>query len=192
MIDGGGDAFILLTPVSDTASDQYGGLWFANISVGGFTTITFKISTLVASGFSTFIVLEVSGLSASASDTGTSSVTNPGSAATNGDSTGSFTLSQTGELVIGCFFEDTSASALSWTAGTSPIAFTIPVNGSTSLGGSNPHAVEYAVWSGSGAINPAITLGNAAGYIAIGWGFKAASAAAFGFEESSPSFVFVQ
>lgn len=176
MTDLGLDAFTFLGPANDGVNDQYGGLWFCNSSAGGFKDVTFKDGTTLGVGaFSTMTVFEVSGLAANASDTGASNLVaaGAGSSATNGDTSGSFSVSQTGELIVAGFFTDTSGTAQSWTAGTSPIAFTIPTNGSTSLGGSNPHVMEYAVWTGSGPVNPTITLPTTDGYIAIGWGFKA-------------------
>lgn len=175
-IDGGLDAFTLLTQANDTTNLQFGGLWFCNSSAGGFTTVTVKFSGFAGGvGSGTMTVLEVSGLAASASDTGATHITAAGgSSSTNGDTSGSFTTSQAGELIIAGFFNDNGAGT-TWTAGTSPITFTIPSGGSTSLGGANPHAVQYGIQGAAGAINPAITLGAAGGYLAIGWGFKPAA-----------------
>lgn len=185
--DGGSDSFTLLAQSNDTVHTQYGGLWFCNSSVGGFTTVTVSFSTIASGfGFSTMTVYEVSGLAASASDTGTTNVVaaGAGSSATNGDTAGAFTVGQTGELIVGGFFND-NGSATTWTAGTSPIVFTIPSGASTSLGGVNPHTLEYSVWAGSGSVNPTITLGTTDGYIAVGWGFKANVATALTLEDDS-------
>jgi hypothetical protein len=169
--DGASDTFTLLAQVNDATNGQFGGMWVICSSAGGFTTATAKFST-VAGAFSTMTAYEVSGLAASCSDTGATNVVGTGSAATNGDTSGSFTASQTGELIVAGFFQDGGATSTAWTAGTSPIAFTIPSGGNTSLGGNNPHALEYAVWTGSGSVNPTITLGTTGSYLAIGWGFK--------------------
>jgi hypothetical protein len=56
-----------------------------------------------------------------------------------------------------------------FTAGTSPLTFTIPTNGQQS---SIPTACEYATESSITSLNPAITTSSTNGYIAIGEGFK--------------------
>lgn len=186
--DGGSDTFTFLQQINDAANGQYGGLWFCNSSVGGFTTVTTKFSNFTSGdGFGTMTVYEVSGLAAGASDTGATNLVagGSGSSATNGDTAGSFTPSQSGELVIGCFFND-SGGGTTWTAGTSPNVFTIPSGGSIQLGGGvNPHAIEYVIYNSTSAINPTVTLGGTGGYIAISWGFKPATGTASTFEDDS-------
>jgi hypothetical protein len=172
VVDGGSDSFTLLKQQDDTVNQQYGGLWYKTGSGGGFTSVTFKGTHFATAIFSSMVVMEVSGLLSNGSDTGTSQTTATGSSATNGDATGSFSTSFDGEFIIGAFMDDTASGT--WTAGTSPIPFTIPANGQYT---GYATTIEYGTQIAHGAINPAITNSATDGYIAIGWGFRVAAGA---------------
>jgi hypothetical protein len=175
MLDGPGDSFTLLQQVNDASNTKSGGFWFVNSSLGGSATITFNISSNPNGfGFTTMVALEVSGLSSNASDVGSVNAAT-GSASCN---TGSFSTSQVGDLIIGAFCNNNQTGL--WTAGTSPLAFTIPTNGNSGSGGGLATSIEYAVWSGVGSMNPSMSTTFSSAYMAIGWSFLAAPQQGYG------------
>lgn len=180
--DAGSDTFTVLTQVNDTVNTQILALYYTPSSTGGFKNVTLNsagMAGVFGVGFDGIVVLEVSGLGATSSDTGnTHDAHAGGSLATNGDTAGSFTPTANGDLIIAVFDSESGGSlASTWSAGTSPVAYTIPTNGQFNSAG-QVIAIEYAVQTTAVAVNPTITYSATDGYIAIGWSFKAPAGAA--------------
>ena len=179
--DGGSpaDSFTLLGQVNDTntSEEQYGGLWYTTGSAGGFKTVTIKFSTISGlTGYSRIVAFEVSGLASNGADVGNTNIVHGtgGSSSNNGDTSGQFSTNNNGELIVAAFGDIYDGGT--WTAGTSPLTFTIPANGQDSTA---IVAMEYAIQTTKGSITPAITNNTTDGYIAMGWSFKAAGGNAY-------------
>lgn len=165
--DGPGDTFTNLQQTDDLTNAQAVCIFWTASSNGGSKTVTLTgANTPENNGNLALVCIEVSGLSGT--DTGAGQNTS-GTTSTNGCNTTAFSTSTNGDLVVAAFM-DTAAGSATWTAGTSPLTFTVPANGQSSFS----LALEYAIWASHGSVNPAATESAANTYIGVGFSFKAA------------------
>jgi len=177
--DGPGDTFNSVQQGIDYMTDQSSIAMFVALnSAGGSATVTLHGSASgfgSNQGFNALIACYDTGIATSgASDAGTSNpatagTSATGSSSTNGNALGSFTTGTSGDHIY-VAFEDSQNNTASWTAGSTPITFTIPAN--ASVGAGFGVALEVGTQASAGAINPAITANSADDFIAVGEGLK--------------------
>jgi hypothetical protein len=113
--------------------------------------------------------MEFSGISTSSPDDGGATGTElSGSTSTNGDTVGSWTTTTNGDLILAMFYDSHNNTTV-WTAGTTPLTFSLVVS-DTTMG----MAVQWGVQTTAGSINPAATGNTTTVYDSLGTALLAA------------------
>lgn len=158
-------------PIRDTLNSQSGVSWWAIAAATVSITVTIAATAGVNLGTA---IAEYSGNAAAPITDGSNTALIAGSAAVNGDATGSVTTTVNGDLVVS-FIVDTAVlvSVTQFTAGT---GFTKRPTVSIDPGGVNPtFALEDSVQAVAGAINPTWTATTADAGLGITMTFKVAA-----------------
>jgi hypothetical protein len=162
-----GSTCSVLDSVTDGA-DTANALYLCTGVTTGTTTATLNLTSdatmnAVTSSANAAIIFEIH--NTTVKDGSTHAANTAGTTATNGEVCGSgFTTTHGSDLIIFAITDRQSFGSTTWTAGTSPISFTIPTNGQVS---NKLMAVEYGTQSSAGAITPAITANTTDNYDAV-------------------------
>lgn len=168
--DPSSDTFTFVTSKFDSTNSAAGAMHLATTVTAGTTTLTFnclaRTATLHCNGFQGFVAFEVHG--GSRVSDGSNSVNAAGSTTANADVCTSITTGTSGDLIV-FGATDTVSNTTTFSAGTSPLSFTVPTNGSTT---NKLATMEYGTQSSAGSINPAFTGSTTNTYVGVCMGIK--------------------
>src|SRR5579872_5996582 len=158
-----GNTFSAAGPLEKTSGGGYSQIFYAKNIIGGTDTVTFSVSS---SGSALSIAAaEFSGLDSNAPlDTTKGAI-----GGSNSPSTGSFTPTASGDLLIGAGTHD---AVVTTTAGT---GFTMIADATEGASGQQPLAMEYQILSGSAATSTSFKLSSSTSWAQNGALFKIAT-----------------
>ena len=156
------------TATDGTSASQVAGFWCVVNSSG---TLTMTVAGGSNGGIQQRAIAEYSGGSTAPNDsTPAGQNGTAGSATANADTAPTVTPSVTNDIVIAWIWDDQNGGANTYSAGTSPAAFTQDEK-------SNVQCVEHFVNVGSSAVQPTFTGSGTDRYMSIAGAFKLAGAA---------------
>lgn len=172
--DPSGDTFTFINNVYAPTDAAGSAMYLATTVTAGTTVLTFKCSTNTATlkcgGFEGMTAFEIHGGSRLADGNNKTAGSPPptGSTSSNADVCASFTPATSGDLIV-FGATDVISNSTTFTAGTSPLTFTVPTGGSST---NLLSTMEYGTQTSAAAINPAFTGNSTNLYIGNCMGIK--------------------
>jgi hypothetical protein len=169
--DASSDTIAFVVNNDDSTNFSDAAMYLGTTATAGTTVFNFKCltrtATLLCGGFEGIVGFEVHG--GSRLPDGSAVATNrSGSTSTNADLCSSFTPGTSGDLIL-FGATDNNNNTTTFSAGTSPITFTVPANGRSA---NLLATMEYGTQPSAGAINPTFTGNTTNVYDGVCMGIK--------------------